>query len=251
MTGMLASVQSLEETIMALSAQVDIIDLKQPASGALGALDRDAIRRICDYCNGRRPVSATIGDLPVRPDPVFAAVKAMQETGVDYIKIGFFPGGDPEGTAHKLSVLTGRQPALIGVLFADTEPDFALIDLLKSSGFTGVMLDTMDKSKGSLTEVMRPETIGQFVGLARSRRLLCGLAGSLRLADIPELTALRPDYLGFRGALCVGSARTARLDPESTVRIREAVAAAAGRCAKARPVDFEAEFGGIRNVSGK
>lgn len=243
MTGMLASVQNLEEAVLALSAQVDIIDLKQPATGALGALAEDEVRRICGYCRGRRPVSATIGDLPMRPEPVFAAVEAMRETGVDYIKIGFFPGGDPAGTAHKLSVLTGRHPALIGVLFADAEPDFALIDLLKSVGFTGVMLDTMDKSKGSLTEVMRPETIGRFVRLAESRRLLCGLAGSLRLADIPELTALRPDYLGFRGALCVDSERTARLDPESTVRIREAVAAAAGRCAKARPVDFEAEFG--------
>lgn len=243
MTGMLASVQNLEEAVLALSAQVDIIDLKQPATGALGALAEDEVRRICGYCRGRRPVSATIGDLPMRPEPVFAAVEAMRETGVDYIKIGFFPGGDPAGTAHKLSVLTGRHPALIGVLFADAEPDFALIDLLKSVGFTGVMLDTMDKSKGSLTEVMRPETIGRFVRLAESRRLLCGLAGSLRLADIPELTALRPDYLGFRGALCVGSERTARLDKESMVRIKQGMATAAGRCAKARPADFEPEFG--------
>jgi uncharacterized protein (UPF0264 family) len=243
MTGMLASVQNLEEAVLALSAQVDIIDLKQPAAGALGALDRDEVRRICEYCRGRRPVSATIGDLPMRPEPVFAAVEAMRETGVDYIKIGFFPGGDPAGTAHKLSVLTGRHPALIGVLFADAEPDFTLIDLLKSAGFTGVMLDTMDKSRGPLTKVMRPEAIGQFVRLAGSRQLLCGLAGSLRLGDIPELTALRPDYLGFRGALCVDSERAARLDPESTVRIREAVAAAAGRCAKAWPADFEPECG--------
>ncbi|MGZ8924188.1 MAG: (5-formylfuran-3-yl)methyl phosphate synthase, partial [Methylosarcina sp.] len=34
MTGMLASVQSLEEAALALSAWVDLIDLKQPSSGA-------------------------------------------------------------------------------------------------------------------------------------------------------------------------------------------------------------------------
>lgn len=226
MTGMLASVQNLDEAVLALAAQVDIIDLKQPASGALGALDKGLVRRICSYCKGQRPVSATVGDLPMRPDPVFDAVQAMHETGVDYIKIGFFPDGDPVRTVHKLSTLTSRNLALIAVLFADTEPDLALIDVLKSAGFTGVMLDTMDKTSGSLTDVMLPEKIRQFVRQAKSRRMLCGLAGSLRLSDIPKLTALQPDYLGFRGALCVGRERTAQLDKESMVKIKQALDAA-------------------------
>ena len=38
MTGMLASVNSVAESLLVLSAGVDIIDLKQPALGALGAL---------------------------------------------------------------------------------------------------------------------------------------------------------------------------------------------------------------------
>ncbi|MDD1632684.1 MAG: (5-formylfuran-3-yl)methyl phosphate synthase, partial [Methylococcaceae bacterium] len=89
MTGMLASVNSLAEALLALSADVDIIDLKQPALGALGALDIDTVKQIVAGIYGRCPVSATIGDMPMQPDPVFNAVKAMAETGVDYIKIGF------------------------------------------------------------------------------------------------------------------------------------------------------------------
>ncbi|MGZ8193906.1 MAG: (5-formylfuran-3-yl)methyl phosphate synthase, partial [Methylobacter sp.] len=38
MTGMLASVNSVAEALLVLGANVDIIDLKQPAFGALGAL---------------------------------------------------------------------------------------------------------------------------------------------------------------------------------------------------------------------
>ena len=91
MTGMLASVNSLEEALLVLSADVDIIDLKQPAFGALGALDIATVKQIVAEIDGRCPVSATIGDLPVQPDPIFNAVKAMAETEVDYIKIGFFP----------------------------------------------------------------------------------------------------------------------------------------------------------------
>ncbi|MGZ8215476.1 MAG: (5-formylfuran-3-yl)methyl phosphate synthase [Methylosarcina sp.] len=241
MTGMLASVQSLEEAALALSARVDLIDLKQPSSGALGALDKDSVRRICRYCNGWRPVSATVGDLPMQPDLVFEAVKAMNETGVDYIKIGFFPGGDLLGTVQKLSILTGQNLALIAVLFADAEPDLALIDVLKSAGFKGVMLDTMDKTQGSLTEVMLPEKIRHFVRQAKSRQMLCGLAGSLRLRDIPKLTAHHPDYLGFRGALCVDQERTAQLNKESMTRIKEAIETVNAGRSGVQSADFETE----------
>jgi len=163
MTGMLASVNSLEEALLVLSADVDIIDLKQPAFGALGALDIATVKQIVAEIDGRCPVSATIGDLPVQPDPIFNAVKAMAETGVDFIKIGFFPDDDWQGTVKKLSVLTQQNLALIAVLFADTQPDFAIMSLLKDSGFKGVMLDTMDKQKGSLTQQMAKMEIAQFV----------------------------------------------------------------------------------------
>lgn len=223
MTGMLASVNSIEEAALALTAEVDIIDLKQPASGALGALDIALVKEICRYCNGRRPVSATVGDLPMHPEPVFDAVRSMAETGVDYIKIGFFPGGDWPATVQTLTTLTRRNLALIAVLFADAEPDFAIVDVLKTAGFKGVMLDTMNKQNGSLTDVMTSARIQQFVMQAKSRHMLCGLAGSLRLQDIPDLIAYRPDYLGFRGALCVQGERTAQLDRYSMARIKQAL----------------------------
>lgn len=223
MTGMLASVNSVAEALLVLSADVDIIDLKQPASGALGALDIDTVKQIVAGIDGRCPVSATIGDLPVQPDPVFKAVKAMAETGVDYIKIGFFPGDDWQKTVKKLSELTGQNRALIAVLFADTQPDFAIMSLLKEAGFTGVMLDTMDKQKGSLTQLMAKMEIAQFVKQAKALKLLCGLAGSLRFEDIPELMPFQADYLGFRGALCQGHNRVGQLNKQAVAQIKHAI----------------------------
>ncbi len=148
MTGMLASVNSVEEALLVLSADVDIIDLKQPALGALGALETGLVKKIVAEIDGRCPVSATIGDLPMQPDTVFNAVKAMAETGVDYIKIGFFPDGDWQGTVEKLVCINaGQNLALIAVLFADAQPDLGIMSALKKAGFKGVMLDTMDKQK--------------------------------------------------------------------------------------------------------
>ena len=228
MTGMLASVNSVEEAALVLSANVDIIDLKQPALGALGALEIDLVKKIVAEIAGRRPVSATIGDLPMQPEIVYHAVKAMAETGVDYIKIGFFPDGDWQGTVEKLSALTHIEPApdiaLIAVLFADAQPDIAIIASLKNAGFKGVMLDTMDKKNGSLTQVMAKKDIAQFVSLAKAHQLICGLAGSLRLEDIPELITYQPDYLGFRGALCLQHNRTAQLNEQSVIQIKQTIA---------------------------
>jgi len=222
-TGMLASVNSVAEALLVLSAHVDIIDLKQPASGALGALDIDLVKQIVAEIDGRCPVSATIGDLPMQPDLVLNAAKRMAETGVDYIKIGFFPDGDWLETVNKLSALSQQNIALIAVLFADNQPDLSIVDALKDAGFTGVMLDTMDKQNGSLMHVMEQSEIGQFVRLSKARQLLCGLAGSLKLQDIPGLMRYQPDYMGFRGALCRQHDRTARLNKASIMRIKQAI----------------------------
>ena len=212
MTGMLASVNSLDEVRLILDTSVDIIDLKNPEQGALGALPTELVNEIVHLVNKKKPVSATVGDLPMQPDLVFNAVSDMANTGVDYIKIGFFPDGDWQGTVSKLTDITQQGHQLIAVLFADTQPDISIIKSLKSAGFLGVMLDTMNKSTGSLSEVMPLPEVKSFVAAAKDSLLLCGLAGSLKVDDIPELLDLEVDYLGFRGALCEESKRTAHLN---------------------------------------
>jgi uncharacterized protein (UPF0264 family) len=223
MTGMLASVNSLSEALLVLNAVVDIIDLKQPEQGALGALEVSDVKKIVAEIAGRCPVSATIGDLPMQPELVFNAVKAMSETGVDYIKIGFFPGDDWHGTVKKLAELTGQNHALIAVLFADTQVDFSIINLLKVAGFKGVMLDTMNKQSGALLQVMSMAKIVGFIAQVRKLELMCGLAGSLRLEDIPVLLPHKVDYLGFRGALCEGKNRSGQLNKQAVMQIKESI----------------------------
>ena len=223
MTGMLASVNSLAEARLVLQAGVDIIDLKQPEQGALGALALADVKAIVAEVNGRCPVSATIGDLPMHAGLVYNAVKAMAETGVDYVKIGFFPDGDWQDTVDKLSDLTALNYRLIAVLFADTQPDFSILSALKTAGFTGVMVDTMDKNGGSLTQWMSEHVITAFVKEAKEQSLLCGLAGSLRLADVNVLLAYQPDYLGFRGALCQAHERVGQLNLSAVQAIKQLI----------------------------
>jgi dihydroneopterin aldolase len=224
MTKMLASVENLAEALLVLEAGVDIIDLKSPSTGALGALPVETVSRIVHAVGVRCPLSATIGDLPMHPQRVWDAVEAMDATGVDYVKIGFFPGGDWQQTTLGLSPLAMRGVRMVAVLFGDRNPGLSHIAELAEAGFSGVMLDTMDKRGGSLTDVCTLGYLRDFVAEAKAFGMLCGLAGSLRQADIPVLLDLQPDYLGFRGALCMQHDRTAGLDGNAVRAIRKMLA---------------------------
>jgi len=81
MTLLLASVTGAGEAEIALAHGADIIDLKDPAQGALGALEPMAVRATLAAIAGRRPVSAVIGDLPMQPDIIYRAVEDMAAAG--------------------------------------------------------------------------------------------------------------------------------------------------------------------------
>ena len=220
MSLMLASVNSLEEALYIQTFNVDVIDLKQPAKGALGALAVADVAEIVKSLESDRVISATVGDLPMQPDVLCQAVQAMAATGVDYVKIGFFPSDNWQDCIHQLGILAKQGYALIAVLFADAQPDLAIIQALQKAGFVGVMLDTMHKNTGSLTQLMSQAELQTFVHTAQEAGLICGLAGSLSKDDIATLLPLQADYLGFRGALCKQSQRTSALDGEQIADIR-------------------------------
>ena len=220
MTQMLASVSSLAEAVIALETGVDIVDLKNPATGALGALSHEEIRAIVDAVAGVKPVSATIGDLPMDPELLMFDAAHTAQTGVDFIKIGFFGSNGHRSCIRALKPLADTDTRLVAVLFADQEHDFSLLLELKQAGFYGVMLDTAEKNGNNLLDYITPEKIRSFILMAKSYGLQSGLAGSLKQRHIPSLAKLQPDYLGFRGAICINLQRTSALSKNKLQDVR-------------------------------
>jgi len=231
MTRMLASVANLAEARLAAAWGVDIIDLKNPREGALGALPTRVVGEIVDDLKGAKPVSATIGDLPMLPETIIPAIEAMAATGVDYVKLGFFSGGDWPAVLDGLRPIAGGVK-LVAVLFADQPVELTWLAALANAGFAGAMLDTADKRQGSLTSQRDPRFLRSFVDNARWHNLLCGLAGSLQIDDVVPLVSLGPDYLGFRGALCGGK----RTDELNSGAIQSILGALKGNDARQRPL---------------
>ncbi len=218
MTHLLASVTGPEEARLALAGGADVIDLKDPARGALGALDPDRVRASLAAVSGRRPVSAVTGDGARAPAEAHAAALALAEAGVGIVKQGVFDAA--AGCIEALAPLAARV-RLVAVLFADRQPDVAsLLPRLAAAGFYGAMLDTADKSAGRLLAHRDMAALDGFLRACRALGLSAGLAGSLEAPDVPRLLVLSPDVLGFRGALCRRADRTAALDADAMAAIR-------------------------------
>jgi dihydroneopterin aldolase len=219
MTLFLASVSGPKEAETALAHGADIIDLKDPANGAFGAVAPDAMRAAVTTVAGRRPISAVAGDLPMEPATIVAAVEARAAAGIDYVKVGLFPDAKREASVRALSGLA-HKTRIIGVMFADHGADLSLIPVMAAAGFAGAMLDTAKKGAGRLLDVMAITELREFVSQCRVHDLMAGLAGSLELPDIPRLLLLEPDVLGFRRALCVEQDRTGLIEPAAIDRVR-------------------------------
>ena len=167
-------------------------------------------------------ISATIGDLP--PDGlerILERARAVGACGVDLVKVGV-PG---RGTAAcaVLDALAALPLAIVPVLIADDGLDAAVIDAACAPAFAAVMADTQAKRAGSLLELLGADVLAAFIDRAHAAGRMVGLAGALRLADLPQLARLGPDFAGFRSAVCDGS-RAGRLDPGRLEALRAAVA---------------------------
>ena len=223
MTGMLASVATLKEAKIVLDQKVDIIDLKNPRLGALGALDQKVISSVVELVNNSIPTSATIGDINPDDTRLSELILDTAKTGVNFVKVGLFDKNIPDYFVKIINQCGKKNINIIIVFFAEDITNINLLDSLMESNIKGVMIDTKNKSSMNLCSLIKYETLNQFIKLAKSYNLLTGLAGSLKYEDIEGLISLRPDYLGFRGALCSKRNRIKSIDEVAVKKIRDVI----------------------------
>lgn len=233
----LASVRDLAEAQAAHALGAEVIDLKEPAAGALGAVpDAERARIVAALGHDYPPISATVGDLPFAADALLPPIARASAAGVDLVKFGVF--GAPDAALAEYAKLDSALRAapprarLVVLLLADELPDLdAALALARGAmqvhGVVGVMLDTARKGPQArrLAQVYTTAELTQFVAAVHDAGGFAGLAGSLQLEDIEALVTTGADVLGFRGALCAGP-REAVLDAAACSRVRDQLVAA-------------------------
>ena len=227
MTKLLISVTNIDEAQLALENGADIIDLKDPSRGALGALPLAQIKSVVDYVHretsGKLLTSATIGDLPMQAEMVVQQVTQLAATHVDIIKIGFFSSDDYQQCLDALLKLTQNGFKLIAVLFAEITYPTDLIKSIQQAGFIGVMLDTLQKNGLTLLDHYSLQQRHMFSKEVLALELSLGLAGSLQLQHIHLVKEMKPTYIGFRGGVCSQNQRVLDLDATKISAIRAAL----------------------------
>lgn len=220
MTQLLISVKNVAEALIALDAGADIIDLKDPNIGALGALDAVLSLQIVHAINGRAIISATIGEQHTSLNALIASIEARAMLGVDIIKIALTKFFDEPEFLIKITQLTNKGIKIVAVLFADESIDLNLLKKCQQMGFFGAMLDTNNKQQ-NLLQVQSQSDLQMFTQKCNLHQLQCGFAGSLRPQDIADLINFNPTFIGFRGGVCENNLRISVISLSKVLEVKK------------------------------
>ena len=211
---LLVSVRSVDEARAALAGGADLIDIKEPSRGPLGAADATVIRDIVGMVAGQAPVSAALGewlswrDVPVPP-------------GLQYAKWGL--AGLRDVPTGALAPIRQTQCATFPVLVAyadhrraeSPDPGWVVRAAIHYK-FPALLIDTAQKDGSTLMDWIAPATLARARFDLADAGVAVALAGSLDEAAIRRLASLEPDWFAVRGAACEGG----RLGPISADRVR-------------------------------
>lgn len=206
-TGLLVSVRSAAEAETAFIGGADLIDVKEPSRGPLGAADPATWAEIHRAIAGRAPTSVALGELLDERIETLAA----ECGGFQFAKIGLAAcqerGWVDRWRRVVQSLPVGTLP--VPVAYADwraagaPSPRVALT-IAECSLSRLMLIDTFDKSRGTLLCHLDQDYLADLAREAKSSGVRLVLAGSLGRESIPSLLELKPRYLGVRGAACSG-----------------------------------------------
>jgi uncharacterized protein (UPF0264 family) len=227
---LLVSVTSAVDAAAALAGGADLIDAKDPAAGALGAVSIEQFRRIVAAVAGARPVTAALGDAADEP-AIEQTARAFAGLGASFVKLGFAGISSTDRVAALITaaVSGARRDSgsrVVAVAYADADragsiSPLRLLDVAARAGATGVLLDTFDKQQGGLRQLVAWRALTDWVVSAHDAGLFVAIAGKLTASDLPYVRDAGADIAGVRGSACDGG-RTGRVTADRVRLLRSA-----------------------------
>ena len=207
-----------KEASEAIAGGADIIDVKNPQEGALGANFPWVIKRIREIAPRKIQVSCALGDVPNLPGSISLAALGAASLGVDYIKVGLYGFKTPQEAVfllqnvNKAAKECNPKIKVVATGYADAERISALDpmlipDIASKAQVDLAMIDTAVKDGKNIFNFLAVKQLEKFVDEAHKLGLEAALAGSLRKQDLPMVYDLGADVAGIRGAACTNSDR--------------------------------------------
>ncbi|MBS7658861.1 MAG: (5-formylfuran-3-yl)methyl phosphate synthase [Candidatus Bathyarchaeia archaeon] len=210
---LLVSVTDEIEALEALKGGCDILDVKNPSEGALGAAHPTLIKKIVEAAEGKIEISVTIGDLPNLPGTASLAALGAASLGVNYVKAGLYNVKNVNEALKmanwivkavksfypkvKVIICGYADYASLGLLNPLNLPDVA-----KKAEADGILVDVKNKSFKNLFHYLSFENLMNLIEKAHNYGLTVALAGSLNLNDVEKVKKLKADIIGVRRSVC-------------------------------------------------
>lgn len=218
LTLLLISPKDVVEALTAVKGGADILDIKNPKEGSLGANVPWVISEVKQRIPPNVPISASIGDFPDLPGSAALAAFGAVKAGATIVKIGLKGPKDARSATHLIrqvvrAVRGADESARVAACsYGDFERtgtiDPTLLPKITEEGGAHIaMLDTGVKDGRPLLDFLAIGELRDFTGEAHSRGLLAALAGSLGEKEVRLLKQAGPDVIGVRGAACEGGNR--------------------------------------------
>lgn len=213
MTGLLVSVRDSTEALAALNGGADVIDIKEPRAGSLGAAEVGTWHKISHVVAAAKPISVALGEL--QDDAVFEL--ARQAGGMQFAKIGLSCCKDDCDWStrwHRAIACLPNAVASAAVIYADhVVAGSPLPEVIVQQAIefecAAILFDTYSKTNGNLFDYLGEQQLRPLCREARRVGMKVVLAGSLRGDLVLRGLGLEPDYIAVRGAVCRGDRRAA------------------------------------------
>jgi uncharacterized protein (UPF0264 family) len=218
---LLVSVVSAVEAERALAGGADIVDVKDPDEGALGAPAPRILSEVVRAVGAVVPVSVALGDLPDLPHTAALAARGAALSGAAYVKVGLRGVRELERAVAVMSAVAdavGDTAAVIAAAYADAgaldppalEPAW-LPALVERTGIAGALVDTFVKDGRGLYGWLSEVELTDLIERTRRAGAMFGVAGQLRPGELARVDA---DVVGVRSAVCRRGDRAADLDTD-------------------------------------
>jgi (5-formylfuran-3-yl)methyl phosphate synthase len=228
---LLVSVIDADEARIAAAAGADIVDVKNPAEGSLGAPSPAVIAAVRAAVPPELPVSAAIGDMPNLPGTAALAALGAAHSGAAFVKAGLWGVSAEAEAVALLRAIKDAVPTatVVAAAYADARrvahaplaPEL-LPRVARAAGAGLCLLDTAVKDGRGLLDWLEPDALTAIVAGAHDAGLEVALAGALRAEDLPVVRATGADIAGVRSAACGDGRRSGPLDAERVRALRAA-----------------------------
>lgn len=219
-TGLLVSVRSVAEAAEIAPLAIDVIDLKEPLRGPLGACDPEVWHRSLAECEFAGEWSAALGEAG-------AAIPWASEVPPEFS----FAKAGPAGIDRRARLgcfwedLRRRLPpavALVAVAYADwsaasTLPPEQVLEVAIRTGLGTLLIDTFGKDGRSSVEHLSFARLQRLVARAKDANCEVVLAGGATFEALATFARLGVRRVGVRGGVCQAG-RESRLDSAAVER---------------------------------